>query len=428
MSISNTTNFNKAYNVPQPQLNSSDRTAQLKSKTKYAAAVNLAKNGGVLTKRDGSKYMGTVQTTSTTMVSASSYSDLLDVTKGKYLLTPPPSSNLSTSFQPSTGDVYYGNFTVTNYSDAQRFLTMEGYPTVDPISGQPLYPNMLIKSATSVPAVTTPNVFNSSNIVVDPYFLLFYDINSCGARSYLQNVRIDPSIDVTSTDGSLIFSTRPYNQEQAQRIIKSQAQNLRGFQYPSRVHFDLENCDSKPSILPVAPDAPVITMTSALQGSPPFTVTITWLHGFDGGSPLTTYKVYTLVGSTVTLVATLDPKKCLNTYTLTGVDYGTEIWVTASNCVPKDTWDPAALEPSCTTLTSDQSNHVIIPLPLWTLATPIVLTVPLGVIIFIGSEQSRAFRIPAPIEGPGTYYSISELLKGYVTVTQAQGTTNAYLT
>ena len=61
MSISNTTNTIKAYNVPQPQLNSSDRTAQLKSKTKYAAAVNLARNGGVLTKRDGSKYVGSVQ-------------------------------------------------------------------------------------------------------------------------------------------------------------------------------------------------------------------------------------------------------------------------------------------------------------------------------------------------------------------------------
>ena len=363
MSISNTTNTIKAYNVPQPQLNSSDRTAQLKAKTKYAAAVNLAKNGGVLTKRDGSKYVGTVQTTSASMVSASSYSDLLDVTKGKYLLTPPPSSNLSASFQPSTGDVYYGNFTVTNYTEAEVFLTVQGYPTVDETTNESLYPNMLVKSAAaSAPSATTPNVFNNANIVVDPYQLLFYDNRTCGTRSYLQHVLIDPSIDVTTTDGSLIYSTRPFNQEQAQRIIKSQAQSLRGFQYPTRVHFDLENCESKPSISPVAPDAPVISVSSISEFPVPltFTVTITWLHGFDGGSPITSYQVYALVeGNIVKLLATLDPKKCLNSYTISGIDYGTEIWVTASNCVPNNVWNPA-LEPSCTTLTSGESNRIVI--------------------------------------------------------------------
>ena len=97
MSIFNSANHDKSFNGPQPQLNSSDRTAYLKSKTKYAAAVNLAKNGGVLTKANGARYVGTVQTTRTGLTSASSYSDYMDVAKGKYLLTPPPSSNLATS-------------------------------------------------------------------------------------------------------------------------------------------------------------------------------------------------------------------------------------------------------------------------------------------------------------------------------------------
>ena len=56
MSIFNSGNFSKPFNVSQPQLNSSDRTAHLKSKTKYAAAVNLAKNGGVLAKKNGSTW------------------------------------------------------------------------------------------------------------------------------------------------------------------------------------------------------------------------------------------------------------------------------------------------------------------------------------------------------------------------------------
>jgi hypothetical protein len=376
MSIFNSGNFFNPFNVSQPQLNSSDRTAYLKSKTKYAAAVNLAKNGGVLTKRDGSKYVGTVQTTSTAMTSASSYADLLDVTKGKYLLTPPPSSNLSTSFHPTTGDVFYGNFTVTNYTNADVPYTMLGIPTVIS-SATYKYPNQLVSSGTAATAATVGNNrFNTANIVVDPELRLFYQKGRCNRRTYFQNVRIDPSIDVSWFNlGEVIgsetpvFSSRPYNEEQAQRIIAHQAQSLRGFQYPTRVHLDLDNCESKPSITPVAPDAPVIYVSSQ-SGN---TITISWLYGFDGGSPITSgppnppgpaptpvwgYTIYTSTG----FIASIAPQPCLNSYTLT-VASGTEIWITASNCVPKDTWRKggSTVEPThCTTLTSGPSNRVMI--------------------------------------------------------------------
>ena len=99
-------NTGNLFNVSQPQLNSSDRTAHLKSKTKYAAATNLAQNGGILTKQNGSKYVGPVRTSYSHLASTASYADLLDITKGKYLLTPPPSSNLDESFSPQNGEVY----------------------------------------------------------------------------------------------------------------------------------------------------------------------------------------------------------------------------------------------------------------------------------------------------------------------------------
>ena len=375
MSIFNSGNFFSPFNVSQPQLNSSDRTAYLKSKTKYAAAVNLAKNGGVLTKRDGSKYVGTVQTTSTTMTSASSYADLLDVTKGKYLLTPPPSSNLSTSFHPTTGDVFYGNFTVTNYTNANVPYTMLGIPTVI-TSAEYGYPNQLVAgtAATAATAATAGNNrFNTTNIVVDPELRLFYREGACNKRTYFQNVRIDPSIDVSWFNlgyNTPAFSSRPYNEEQAQRIIANQAQSLRGFQYPTRVHLNLENCESKPSITPVAPDAPVIYVSSQSG----MTVTISWLYGFDGGSPITSgppnppgqipdppwgYTIYTSIAG---FIASIAPQPCLNSYTLT-VAPGTEIWITASNCVPKDSWETGAIFPQpahCTTLTSGPSNRVMI--------------------------------------------------------------------
>jgi hypothetical protein len=356
MSIFNSANNDKSFNGPQPQLNSSDRTAYLKSKTKYAAAVNLAKNGGVLTKANGARYVGSVQTTRTGLTSASSYSDYMDVAKGKYLLTPPPSSNLATSFQPSSADVYYGNFTVTNYDKAGVYLTMLGYPLKTQGYEQAYYPNILVQESDSTPSAPTPNMFNQDNIVVDPQFQLFYDVNACGSRNYFKNVTIDPTLDLTFTLAlEEVYSLRPEIEQQAQRIIKGEAQRLRGFQFPTRIHFDLDNCDSKASITPVAPDAPVISVSSITPAGP-FTVTIAWLHEFDGGRPITAYTVY--VDGAV--VATLDPQPCRNTHTLTDVGSGSSIWVTASNCVPKEVWNRTT-EPSCTTLTSARSNVLVMP-------------------------------------------------------------------
>jgi hypothetical protein len=353
MSIFNGGNFSKPFNVSQPELNSSDRTANLKSKTIYSAAVNLAKNGGVLTKTNGSQFVGPVQTTSTFMTSASSYADLLHVSKGKYLLTPPPSSDLATLFSPANGDVYYGNFTITDYYADNLAVTALGYPTVTwaSIPGQYAYPNQLVKTPNP-----TPNAFNSSNIVVDPEYRLFYGQGTCSTRTYFKNVRVDPSVDVTWTAdgiGGEVFSSRPYNEQQAQRIIAHQMQNLRGFQYPVRINLNLENCESRPSITPVAPDAPVIYLES-ISGTGPYTVTITWLHGFDGGSPISTYTLHN--GGSIPIPL----KPCLNTWTGT-VSAGTQIWVTASNCVPKERWSGGTIIQKCTTLTSVPSNTITVP-------------------------------------------------------------------
>jgi hypothetical protein len=346
-------NFSKPFNVSQPHLSSSDRTAHLKSKTKYNATVDLARNGGMLSKTDGSKHVGPVQVANSAITSASSYADLLDIAKGKYLLTPPPSSDLTASFRPANGDVYYGNFAVTDYSEAQISVTSLGLPTVDTSLNpdQYEYPNQLVKSVN--PTSSTPIIFDTSKIVVDPDYNMFYKPGTCSMRNYFENVRIDPTVDVTWNTGSEVISNRYFNEQQAQRIIAHQAQSLRGFQYPTRVHFDLDNCDSVPSISPVAPDAPVIYLEN-ISGSGPFSVTIMWLHGFDGGSPITSYVVYKEVAGVVTLVEPVLPQDCLNVYTLNNVIVGTEIWVIAVNCV---------LQPShstCTNFSSSESNRVIV--------------------------------------------------------------------
>jgi hypothetical protein len=388
--------------------------------------VNLAKNGGVLAKHNGSTYVGAVQTTTTMLTSTSSYADLLDVTKGKYLLTPPPSSDLAASFQPTTGDVFYGNFTVTDYTTANIPVTVLGYPTVNAaaVPNVYVYRNQIVKSGASVVSVTAPAGFNNLNIVVDPEYRIFYDDNTCGMRDYFKNVRLDPSIDLKWTDdnavGGEVFSSKPYNQQQAHRIIANQSQSLRGFQYPASVHFDLDNCNSKPSIAPVAPNAPVIYIGSQ-SDAPPFTVSIRWMHVFDGGSLIKSYQVY--AGGV--LVGTVVPRECMNSYTLSGIAEGTPIWVTASNCVPKERWNPTIMEPACTTLTSAKSNIIVpaslptlrliaieAPPTVWTLKASLtvsntqILNVPLGNTLIIPTDKSITNNGTIVINGSISNYRV----------------------
>jgi hypothetical protein len=251
---------------------------------------------------------------------------------------------------------------------------MLGIPTVI-ASSEYGYPNQLVSSTTST--IAGNNRFNTANIVVDPELRLFYKQGACNNRTYFQNVRIDPSVNVSWFNlgfyGTPTYSSRAYNEQQAQRIIAHQSQRLRGFQYPTRVHLDLENCASKPSITPVAPDAPVIYVSSQAGN----TITISWLQGFDGGSPITSGPPnppgqvtppdplwgYTIYTSTAGFIASIAPQPCLNSYTLTVAPGTTEIWITASNCVPKDSWPSGVSFPEpahCSTLTSIPSNRVTV--------------------------------------------------------------------
>jgi hypothetical protein len=182
----------------------------------------------------------------------------------------------------TNGEIYYGSFMVTDYEKSDIPVTMLGFPTIS--NGNYKYPNQLVPD---------PVANSSPTIMVDPEYRLFYGV--CGTHDYLKNVHLDPSMDLQwdVSGNPTVYSGRPYNQQQAQRILANDAQRLRGFQYPTRVHLDLENCDSAPSITPVAPDAPVIYISSQTgTGAGPYTVTIAWLHGFDGGSPITHYYVY----------------------------------------------------------------------------------------------------------------------------------------
>jgi hypothetical protein len=104
-------------------------------------------------------------------------------------------------------------------------------------------------------------------------------------------------------------------------------------------------------------------------------VTISWLHNFDGGSPITAeaptppgtatvwgYTIYAELNGTITFTTSIVPQPCLNHYMLPDVAPGTEIWVTASNCVPISNWQESGgtlnQTQKCTTFTSVPSNRV----------------------------------------------------------------------
>ena len=84
----------RCFQTSQENQYSSDRTNGIRAKTIYSNVGNLAQNGGVWQKADGSVYTGNVylgrqsSDASLCLVHADNHADLLDVTKGKYLTTP----------------------------------------------------------------------------------------------------------------------------------------------------------------------------------------------------------------------------------------------------------------------------------------------------------------------------------------------------
>ena len=82
------TNSSNPFVVSQPNLSASERTSHLKYKTKYNALVAQSKRKNI-EKQNGAVYTEPGQTSSSNVSSALSHHDLLEITKGKYLLTPP---------------------------------------------------------------------------------------------------------------------------------------------------------------------------------------------------------------------------------------------------------------------------------------------------------------------------------------------------
>ena len=109
--------FKPLFRRPCPELTSSERTQQLRSKTVYSGTVNLAKTIASGNNNRIKTYNGPYEVVNeggnSTMIASQSYDDMLSITKGKVLLNQLPLNSYTQSYyQKNFGkeEMYVGNY------------------------------------------------------------------------------------------------------------------------------------------------------------------------------------------------------------------------------------------------------------------------------------------------------------------------------
>lgn len=194
-------NRNRAFVRPtsDANANASDYVNNLRAKVKFAGTSNLARTvssqGGLLplrTPRGQLKpYQGTYGFSATTVTANSpktyclntsrSYRDLLDITKGKYLLTPPnPVGQNITLNNSNLSNLYSGVFFENVYKGTAELIYSTSAFGTDP--------NTIIYYP---PGTSNPYPLANQLIYVDPSYNMFYESQSCSeSDAYLKNIQI----------------------------------------------------------------------------------------------------------------------------------------------------------------------------------------------------------------------------------------------
>lgn len=228
----------RTYPVPNKNLSGSDYIANKRAKQLFSGTSNLAKtieqqNGNfpLLTPLGKPKpYQGTFGLSGRSSLSSPndktyclntshSYRDLLAITKGKYLLTPP---NISEQTSIKVYDVsdatklYNGVYYVYIYLNTQNALYY-------------MYPSYPTTPATYIANQIQYDVTGNANqrIIVDPSYVLTYVSQSC-------------------IHGNVVTSNVVINNEHESRNSFNRTINLAlltGFKYPSKFSLDYDNGD-----------------------------------------------------------------------------------------------------------------------------------------------------------------------------------------
>ena len=214
----------RIFQKPTPDLSSSERTNQLRSKIIYSGTVNLST---ALTTPGSNRYKtynGPFE-----IVASASYKDLLDITKGKVLLNQLPLTSLTANYYEKNfgnGEMYVGNYQQfdgsffsggggtgpgpTDCEDSVLVydISTPGFTGPGPSS----YP----ENSIGVTEATNPN-FSNQDIFIDPKHC-YYSDPCASSASYMKFV----DVDLKGANGN--------SQYYAQQIIN--ANQYSGFRFP----------------------------------------------------------------------------------------------------------------------------------------------------------------------------------------------------
>jgi hypothetical protein len=235
----------RTFNTPTKDSFASDYINNKKAKVKYAGTSNLAstvaEQGGMFPLRTPSghlkPYQGTYSFSSATSVQGAppstyclnqcrSYSDYIDITRGKYLLTPP---------NPTTTCVKASQLAFISEIFSGSFLESRGYTGV----AESMVFNKSIIAGPSGPTGPTGTI---NRIVYDPL------------TSANQYIRVDPSYNLFYDKSGCLISSNTLFIDKTNILQKASAQrevdrflNLdlsNGFNYPSKfaLNYNPKDC------------------------------------------------------------------------------------------------------------------------------------------------------------------------------------------
>ena len=264
----------RIFQKPTPDISSSERTNQLRSKTIYAGTVELSTALNIPGSTRYKTYNGPFEIVndngSGSLVASSSYKDLLDITKGKVLLNQLPLTSLTAGYYKKNfgnGEMYVGNYQEFNGS----FFSGEVSPTG--CTGSVLVYDITTTGFTGRHSYTENSIGNtgatgmadsSEHIFIDPKHC-YYSEQCASSASYMKFV----DIDLKGANGP--------SQYYSQQIINSNQYS--GFSFPMS-NFSLTCVQQNPLqtegplFCPVQP--PYLSGFSVppeVYDSPPFQIT-----------------------------------------------------------------------------------------------------------------------------------------------------------
>jgi len=281
----------RTFPVPNKNLSGSDYIANKRAKQLFSGTSNLAKtieqqNGNfpLLTPLGKLKpYQGTFGLSGRSSTSPSdktyclntshSYCDLLSITRGKYLLTPPNVSDQPVIRLQDVNDptkLYNGIYYVYIYSNTTNALYYmnPAYPSTTP--------------ATYITNQIEYDVTGNANerIIVDPSFILHYQSQSCILRH-----KISPNIEINNDYDAKYSFNRTINLDL-----------FSGFQYPIKfsLDYDIGDCIDTSNDLQskyALPSVPYNITPPVISGTPTYLVgsILTTTDGYWGGSAIIVY-------------------------------------------------------------------------------------------------------------------------------------------